>query len=143
MGKNLSDKQLAVLKDIFGSALPEKKVLSKHGIRVTTYNRWLSQPYFAEEFEKRTNALNRRLLLYIAKNSFKAAEKLVELVESEKSETARKACLDIIGMLSNNKKKIAITRPSETDNQAGEFRILPELASKLLKILAEEKVTKR
>ena len=139
MGEGLNDKQNAVLKDLFVSELSEKEVLDKHKISAARYIRWHGEPLFAEEFEKRAAALNRSALLYIAKNLFKAAKKLVELVESASSETSRKACLDIIGMLNGNKQKTVFGKSSRPDKEAGEIQILPELAGKLLKILAEEK----
>jgi hypothetical protein len=139
MGKGLTDKQAAVLNELFASELSEKEVLARHKISAARYSRWHSEPLFAQEFEKRTAALNRRAVLYIAKNASKAAEQLVKLVESKSSETSRKSCLDIIGLLGENSQKGVCPNPSQPDKEAGEFQILPELAGKLLRILAEEK----
>ena len=142
MRKSLSKKKLSVLDDLFSSDLSEQQVLEKHKIDSVRYNHWHSEPLFAEEFEKRTAALNRQALLYIAKYASLAAAKLVSLTDSANPEITRKACLDIIGLLSeSNPKTVSSLQPSQSDDETNHPHISPELAEKLLAILAEEKIS--
>ena len=139
MRKSLSKKKLSVLDDLFSSDLSEQQVLEKHKIDSVRYNHWHSEPLFAEEFEKRTAALNRQALLYIAKYASLAAAKLVSLTDSANPETARKACLDIIGLLSDNKSKTDFfPKLSQAGDEINHPRLSGELAEKLLAVLAEE-----
>lgn len=146
MGKRkyLNQKQLAVLEDLFNSELDEQGVLDKHKVRRSTYDRWLADKLFSEYFRQHVNGLKRRSELLMAKYGCLAASKLVELTESEKPETARKACLDIIGTLRAN--STASPEVSETSKEqverfdgGGAERLSPDKASRLLAALAEEK----
>jgi hypothetical protein len=97
MARNyLSEKQRAVLDDLFGGELDEEQVLEKHNVSRAVYSKWYDRRLFRERFEQRLQGLVRQSELLIAKYGFLAAAKLVELVDSEKAETARKACLDVI-----------------------------------------------
>jgi len=137
--KCLTQKQLTVLDDLFNSDLDEQVVLDKHKVRRSTYDRWLEDKLFAEQFKQYVNGLKRRSELLLAKYSCLAAAKLVQLTESENQETARKACLDIISLPSLAAKKTEQpTEPqSSPDKQAQQ--LLPQTASRLLAVLAEEK----
>ena len=84
--KQLSQRQLEVLNDLFGSDLDEQKVLAKHGLRRSTYNRWLADEVFGERWRHQVNALGRQSELLMAKSSCIAAKRLVELLECARSE---------------------------------------------------------
>ena len=135
----LSQKQLTVLDDLFSSDLDEQGVLDKHKVRRSTYERWLADELFAERFKRYVNNMRRRSELLMAKYSCLAAAKLVELTTSDKAETARRACLDIISV-----PKIAADReeqpdkpPKESDKQVEQLS--GATASRLLAAMAEEK----
>jgi hypothetical protein len=137
MGKrrHLTARQLTVLNDLFNSDLDEQGVLDKHKVRRSTYERWLANELFAERFNRDVNSIRRRSELLMAKYSCLAAAKLVELTASEKAETARKACLDII-----SQPKIATE--AERSEKDGNKQTLPfsgATASRILEVLAEEK----
>src|SRR4030042_1203504 len=131
--KYLSRKQLAVLDDLFNSDLDEQGVLDKHGVRRSTYENWLANELFAERFNRYVDNVRRRSELLIAKYGCLAAAKLVELTASEKAETARKACLDII---SQPRMK---PEAAEKDNNKQAEPLSEAKASKILAVLAEEK----
>jgi hypothetical protein len=95
--KYLSQKQLAVLDDLFNSELDEQGVLEKHKVRRSTYERWLDDKLFSERFDRYIRRIRRWSEILIAKYRCLAAAKLVELTASDKPETARRACLAIIG----------------------------------------------
>jgi len=137
--KYLSQRQLTVLDDLFNSELDEQAVLDKHKVRRSTYDRWLADKIFAERFKQYVNGLKRQSELLMAQYSQLAVTKLVELTASDKAETARKACLDIISV-----PKIANSRDEQTDKVPKESsqqveQLSDATASKLLAALAEEK----
>jgi len=137
--KYLSQRQLTVLDDLFNSDLDEQAVLDKHKVRRSTYDRWLADKVFAERFKQYINGLKRRGEFLIAKFSCLAAAKLVELTASDKAETARKACLDIISL----SKLAADNNPKPTEPQQAtkpQAQLLShQTAGRLLAALAEEK----
>lgn len=132
--KYLRQIQLAVLDDLFNSDLDEQGVLEKHRVRRSTYESWLANELFAERFKRYLNNVSRRSELLMAKYRCLAAAKLVELTASEKAETARRACLDII-----NQPKIATEaeKNDATKPQAAQFS--NEQASRILAAMAGEK----
>jgi len=131
--KQLSQRQLDVLKDLFGSDLDEQKVLAKHGVRRSTYNRWLADEVFGERWRHHVNALGRQGELLMAKSSCTAAERLVELLECASGETARKACLDIMRMPKE------LLSSEEDGSEARESVTVPyPEASRVWAVLAEE-----
>jgi hypothetical protein len=133
----LNQKQLAVLDDLFTSDLDEQAVLDKHKVRRSTYEKWLADKLFVERFKRYVNGLKRRSELLMAKYSCLAAAKLVELTASDKAETARKACLDIISVpkIAANKDEQADKTQKDSDREAE--RLSAETASKILAALAE------
>ena len=140
--KYLSQKQLTVLDDLFNSDLDEQSVLDKHKVRRNTYDRWSADKLFTERFKQYVNGLKRRSELLMAKYSCLAAAKLVELTASDKAETARKACLDII----SPPKPAADNNPKPTESQPpakSQAQLLShQTASRLLAALAEESRSK-
>ena len=133
--KQLSDRQTAVLEDLFDSDLDEQGVLEKHRVRRSTYNKWLTEKPFAEQFGRYVTRARRRSELLLAKYSSLAAAKLVELTASKKGETARRACLDII----NQPKIAAGAERSEKDDNKQAEQLSGAMASRLLAAMAEEK----
>jgi hypothetical protein len=133
--KQLSDRQTAVLEDLFDSDLDEQGVLAKHRVRQSTYDKWLTEKPFAEQFSRYVTRARRRSELLIAKYRCLAAAKLVELTTSKKGETARKACLDII----NQPKIKPEADGAEKDSSKQAEPILDAQASRLLAAMAEEK----
>lgn len=130
--KGLSRKQLAVIDDLFACELDEQGILDKHKIKRSTYNRWLADERFEAELVRRIKTTRLMSEVLIAKYSGIAAAKLVGLTESEKEETARKACLDIISLPH-------ITLPEQADGEENEtVSLSDETASRLLAALAEE-----
>ena len=147
--KPLTDRQLAFLGDLFGGRLDEQATLKKYRVSRRLYNKWLTEPAFVEQFDRRIVGIYRQSELLIAHNATKALEKLMKLIEEEKTEkgkevqqgeTARKACLDIIKMHIAPRQT---GRPKSTNKKAPPPpeppKLSPETASKLLAVLAEEK----
>jgi hypothetical protein len=139
--KQLSKKQLAVIEDLFSGELGEQAVLDKFKVSRNLYNKWLANEVFTEQFDQRIAGAYRQSTALIARHAPLAAAKLVQLTESEKAETARKACLDIIsfpshtGSLSN----AAPASVKDSELQKDSPELSPETAGRLLVVLAEER----
>ena len=147
--KRLTVRQLAFLGDLFAGKMSEEKVLEKHRVSRRLYNKWLTEPAFAEQFDRRIAGLYRQNALLIAHNASEAMEELMKLIKGnegnqgqakEKGEAARKACLDIIKMHLSPRLS---DRPKAQDRKSAPApeppKLSPKTASKLLAVLAEEK----
>jgi len=135
--KQLQKKQRAVLDDLFRGELEEQAILEKHKVKMAVYDRWHANEFFAAEFARRMEALNRQSELIIAKYRALAAVKLVQLTESDKEETARKACLDIISLPTLSNEKLEQPTGVQKDSEKSLPQLPPETANKLLAVLAE------
>ncbi len=51
--KKLIQKQLAVIDDLFEGSLDEHAILKKYKVTQRTYNRWLANELFTDEFARR------------------------------------------------------------------------------------------
>jgi hypothetical protein len=136
--KYLRSNQTAVLDDLFSGEFDEQAVLDKHKVTRNTYNKWLADKRFAEEFSRRIACAYRQSEALIARYS---AVKLVQLTESDKPETARRACLDIISLPRQEAQKISVLVKAESSAGKQTRQLSPEVASRLLAALAESKKT--
>jgi hypothetical protein len=135
--KKLSKKQLAVIDDLFGGELDEQAVLDKHKVSRNVYNRWLANELFASEFDHKILSAHRQSAVLIAKYAPLAAAKLVQLTESDKQETARKACMDIISLPALiDKRKVRPGEPQTTETQLPQ-QLTEQAAGRLLAALAK------
>jgi len=143
MGKTekLKPRQLAVIEDLFAGELDEQAVLGKHKVSRNLYNRWLKDADFAGEFDQRIEGAFRQSAALIARYAPLAAAKLVGLIGSDKEETVRKACLDIISMHAGRTRDDGRQMKDEAEPVADSspISLSPEAASRLLSALAEEK----
>ncbi len=140
--KRLSKKQLVVIEDLFNGELDEEAVLDKNRVSRNLFNRWRGDENFIGQLESRIAAAHRQSAALIAKYAPLAAAKLVRLTESEKEETARRACLDIISfpLLAGKKAPSpAESQTEDTDESDQPVQFSEQLAAKLLAVLAEEK----
>jgi hypothetical protein len=131
--KNLSKRQLAVIDELFAGGMDETEVLQRHKVSTRLYRRWLANELFAGELRFRIESARRTGELIIARYTPTAAVKLVGLIDSDKDETVRRACLDII---SAGRQTDAATTDSAESNES-QPDLSPALASKLLAVLAE------
>ncbi len=136
--KKLSKKQLSVMDDMFTGGLDEQAVLEQHKVSRNVYSRWLADGLFVSEFDRRIMSAHRQSAALIARYVLLAAAKLVHLTESDKEETARKACLDIISLQALLDKRIAQPSQSQTTETQPLQQITEQTASRLLAALAQE-----
>ena len=137
--KYLTKKQKGVLEDLFSGGLNVQEILEKWKVTRRTYYRWHAQPFFAAEFKRLLNLAQSQCELILARYAAHVAMKLVSLSAAEKEETARKACMDVIV---NHDRKVK--HKSKDENNAIEEPLIdlsPEVAGKMLALLAEEKRT--
>jgi len=136
--RKLTKKQLAVIGELFSGELSEREALEKHRVSSSVFSKWLADERFCAEFDRRIASAHRQSAALIARYAPLATAKLVQLTGSEKEETARKACLDIISLPTLAAKK---TKQSK-DNQRGtrdeqREQLSRRTASRLLAALAE------
>jgi len=137
--KYVRKKQTAVLDDLFNGEFDEQTVLSKHNVTRGVFSKWLSNERFAEEFSRRVAWAYWQSEALIARYSAVAAVKLVELTESDKPETARRACLDILSLPRQKAQKVSVSVKAESIAGKRTRQLSPEVASRLLAALAESK----
>ncbi len=125
------------MEDLFSGELDEQAVLDKHKVSRNVYNRWLADGLFASEFDHRIMSAHRQSTALIARYAPLAAAKLVQLTESDKEETARKACLDIISLPALLDKRIAQPSEPQTAETQQLQQITEQTASRLLAALAQ------
>ena len=137
--KKLTNRQLAVIDELFTGRLDEQEILDKYKLSRRIYDKWLNNDAFSGQLERRISEAYRQSAVLIARYAPMAAAKLIQLTNSDKPETARKACLDIISMPVHTVGQK--DRPSDTPQPADTpppVSLKPETAGKLLAVLAEE-----
>ncbi len=101
--KKLSKRQMRVLDGMFTGDLELNEILKKCRVSQITYYEWLNDPFFMSAFDKRIDSARVVLTSTLAAYSQSALLSLVNLTRSEKTETARKACLDIVKLVQEEK----------------------------------------
>ena len=135
--KVLSAKQLAVIEDLF-EGKKEQEILKKHNLSRKLYEKWLADESFNRQLDRRAEWENRRSGLMLARKAREAVSDLAGLTKSQQSETARKACIDIITISAN---RSAGSSAAQADNPAmppDSPPLSPEITGKLLAVLAEQ-----
>lgn len=101
--QKLSKRQINVLDCLFTGELTLNEILKKCRVSQITYYEWLSDPFFMSAFDTRIDSAKAILTSTLAAYSQSALLSLVNLTRSEKTETARKACLDIVKLVQEEK----------------------------------------
>jgi hypothetical protein len=134
----LIKKQLAVIEDLFSAELDEAEILKKHGVKPSLYRKWLTDEQFLEHFEQRLAQAHHSSRVLLARRALDAAKRLIELTKCDQSETARKACLDIITARNPNAMNHVSSQEQQTTNEdVAPAGLSPETASRILAVLAE------
>ncbi|MHC4215739.1 MAG: hypothetical protein ACYSWP_20520 [Planctomycetota bacterium] len=132
-GRKLTKRQMAVIDELFTGGMDETEVLARHNVSTRLYRAWLDDELFADELKFRIDSARRSGELIIARYTPVAAAKLVGLIDSDKDETVRRACLDI---MSAGRQTDAATTDQDDSNE-NQPDLPPELATKLLAVLAQ------
>jgi len=139
--KPLSTKQLAVIDDFFDIELEESDMLEKHNLSRKLYRKWLTDKTFKDHLNRRIDSERRHNEIILTCCVREAVANLMKLTKSKQTETARKACLDIITMQANlsSGTQAAGDKPKQPLES---LNIPTETAGKLLAVLAEDKKEK-
>jgi hypothetical protein len=95
--EGLTSRQQKVLNDLFGGKPGETDALTRHKVEPSTFCEWFGEDAFITELERRVESANRQAQILLVAYRPKAAERLIKLTGIEKENTARQACLDILG----------------------------------------------
>ncbi len=140
--QKLSKRQTNVLDGLFTGELTLNEILKKCRVSQITYYNWLSDSLFMSAFDKRIDSARAVLTSTLSAYSQAALLALVNLTRSEKTETARKACLDIVKLVQDEKDE-QTSQASKDDISAiptlsHQGRTLtPGESSAILQVLAE------
>jgi hypothetical protein len=127
----LSEKQFKVINDLFECGGDEAAVRQKNNISLRLWHKWLKDKNFTEGIASRLEYSKRSSQILLAKYKSLAAVKLVQLCDSNNSETSRKACMGILELEAD------IKQANEPAKETTEPAIDSSTASKLLAALAE------
>ncbi len=138
MAKNLTAKQRKVIEEFFKAEKDESQILKENNVSRKLFSKWQNDSNFQKEITGRIMSARNQSQLIVARFAPLAALKLVGLMDSEKEETKRKACLDIINLPETEAEK---SRQNDTEQKPSEppLDIPQEVQSKLLKLIAESK----
>jgi hypothetical protein len=132
---HLGKVQRAVMKDLLESQLPEYEILEKHKVCPWRYRIWLKNGLFAREYNARVDARMRQGKLIMLRCFPQAAEKFVNLIESVKEETSRKACVNLISLWKSDE---AGQTPADKNDHDQTPQLSQEKAAKIWAVLAEK-----
>ena len=137
--QKLSKRQINVLNGLFSGDLTLNDILKSCRVSQITYYDWLSDPFFMAAFDKRIDSARAVLTSTLAAYSQAALLSLVNLTRSEKTETARKACLDIVKLVQDEKDEqdVMFEIPNVPRLAIGKEVLSPEQSSSILSALAE------
>ena len=131
---HLSKTQKAVIEDML-KGLGERDTLNKYGITQARWRKWLRGGLFGYEITLRIESAMREGKLEMARRIPRAARRLTKLTASNKAETARKACLDVIAL---RKADIAEESAEKASSQNQQCQLSHEKAAKIWAILAQK-----
>jgi len=126
-------KQKKVMDELF-EGKDEGEVLKKNKVSRLDFERWVNEPEWIAEFDRRVDAARRQSQIIITMYQPSAAIKLVELTNCDKEQTARQACLDIIGM----ERIIPEGRAGNLEQAEALLPVSEETAKLLIEVLAKE-----
>lgn len=139
--KYLTKRQLAVIEDLIVGDMDEAELLKKHGLSRRLFRHWMSSEEFTAELSFRMDSACRQSSFLLARYAHVAAAKLVALTNSEKDETVRKACLDVLASCGELPQSLHVQSGSDA-GEPTEKGVLPAIsankASAMLKILAKK-----
>jgi hypothetical protein len=128
---HLGRKQKAVINDLL-NGVNKYESLEKNRISPSRYRLWLKNKLFRQELLARFDSQKRQGKFVMARCIPHAAEILAKLIDSDKPETARKACSEIIALHTQNAEE-----QTETEKMSNQPKISDEKAARMLAILAE------
>jgi len=138
--RSIQGRMMGFVEDLFDDKCPEDipELLEKWKVSRNEFGYWLKDKRFIEEIKIRLRWRKRNGEIFLAKYSIAAAARLVNLTNSRNTETARRACVDVLNLLRERHRPGRPGRPKKE-----EFPQIPktesltnEQASALLETLA-------
>jgi len=129
----MDKKQKKVMDELF-EGQDEKEVLENNKISRFVFERWVNEPEWIAEFDRRVDAARRQSQIIITMFQPAAATKLVGLMNCDKEQTARQACLDIINM----PRIVPEGKITDTEQAEALLPVSEETARELIEVLAKE-----
>ena len=129
----LTKRQKEVAQAIYAGALTEQDIISQFNLSPAHLRRWLDSEEFQNELDRLSQDSLRQTRAIITRYGPIAAATLVDLLNSEKPDTARRAALDLIDRCLNR------TAPADTSEDPDQTnpQLSTEQAQKMLLTLAE------
>jgi hypothetical protein len=121
-----------VLIDLFERGLTQAQVEDRQRLAPGTIAEWLTDPDFKFRMWLRMDAAWWQARIVVAQQAVKAARNLVDLIDSEKEEIRRKACMDVIKAQPTRAETPTI--PEEPTLPPG---VSEKTAHRILEVLAE------
>lgn len=128
----LTKKQREVAKAVYEGQFSETELSERFGITVRQLHKWSQSEGFKQELALLCEAAERETRFIINRYGPIAAAKLVELLDSEKDDTARRTALDMVDRCLNTQATC-----SDDRDEANEGPISDEQARRMLLTLAE------
>jgi hypothetical protein len=113
----------------------EDEILKSLKIPQAVYRRWLKSEKYQKMLEQKIEDCQRQAKIMIASYQLVAAAKLVNLMQCDKEQTARQACLDILQMELITPK---VTKDEKTDEH-NKLLLGSKAAAAITRILASQK----
>ena len=107
----LGKKQRAIARDFFRGGRNIEEVAQEHRISADRLRRWLDREPFGEYLQMLAREETLQASCLLARYSPVAAARLIALTESEKEETRRRACLDILAAFPKHRKETGSILP--------------------------------
>lgn len=135
----LRSRQRRLANNLFDLNLSCRQALKKSQVSERIFTAWLADNWFSDLVDKRSRAAVQISRMLLSRNAAKAAEQLTELMNSDKEETARKACLDVL--TAANEININETgQDAEQTHKQQPCGFDQEVAAKVLQVVTEEKI---
>ena len=115
----LSKRKKQLARDLFDGRLDEAELSVKYGIRPELLVSWLSKPEFQAELDALCERSRLETRLTLARYGPVAALRLAELIGADKEDVARRAALDMIDRVMNQKSKDGVSAESIGSEAAG------------------------
>lgn len=131
--KAITKKQLDIIDEWFINGRDEAAVLQKYNIPQKIWKRWLADKSFDAAITDKLKSAQRQSQILISQYVPMAAAKLIQLCGSDKEETSRRACLDILALQAGNDQP----KEADVDDDEEKTTLDDETASKILATLAE------
>jgi len=134
----LTKRQFNIIDEWFENGGNETTVLKKYNITHKKWEKWLADKAFGAAMADKVKAVQRQSQILIVQYVPMAAAKLIQLCGSDKEETSRKACLDVLALQAGGCKDAEPCVSTDACDNEEKTMLDEETAAKILAVLAEK-----